>query len=143
VKLSTRLTAITTLVVLSLSVAGVAYASTWTVALHASSHAEAHAQASPAAPTGVTATCVAPASKKEVSVTWSAVSHASEFEVLQSLNGGSYGLVTTLTATAWSSGAGLATGTYNYEVETQIGTNWASSPSSPSATRTISNNACS
>ncbi len=141
-RLSTRLTAITTLVVLSLSVSSVAYASTWTVTLHASSHAEAHAQPSPAAPTGVTAMCVAPASKKEVSVTWGAVSNASEFEVLQSLNGGSYGSVTTLTATAWTSGA-LATGTYNYEVETQIGTNWASSPSSPSATRTISKNACS
>jgi hypothetical protein len=137
VRLSARLTAITTLVVLSLSVAGVAYASTWTVTLHASSHGEAQAQAAPAAPTGVTATCVSPASKKEVSVTWGAVSHASEFEVLQSFNGGSYGATTTLTGTAWTSGA-LATGTYKYEVETQIGTNWASSPSSASATRTIS-----
>lgn len=141
-RLSARLTAISTLVVLSLSVAGVAYASTWTVALHAGSHAEAQAQAAPVAPTGVTATCVAPASKKEVSVTWGAVSHASEFEVLQSLNGAGYASVTTLTASAWTSSA-LATGTYSYEVETQIGTNWASSPSSPSATRSISKTACS
>jgi hypothetical protein len=142
VKLPTRLTVITTLVVLSLSVAGVAYASTWTVTLHASSKAEAQAQAAPAAPAGVTATCVSPASKKEVSVTWGAVTHASEFEVLQSFNSGTYAAATTLTGTAWTSSA-LSTGTYKYEVETQIGTNWASTPSSASATRTISSSSCS
>jgi hypothetical protein len=143
VRLSSRLIAITTVVVLSLSIAGVAYASTWAIALHASSHAEAQAQASPAAPTSVTATCVAPAAKKEISVTWGTVSHATEFELLQSLNGGTYGAVTTLTGTAWTSSSGLSTGTYKYEVETQIGTNWASGPSSASTTRTISNNSCS
>jgi hypothetical protein len=136
-----RLIAILTLALLSLSVAGVAYASNWTVALRAGSSAGAQAQALPAAPTAVTSACTTPASSKQITVTWSSVSRATEFELWQSFNSGSYSSVSTLTGTAWTSSTGLAAGTYSYEVETQVGTNWVSGLSGPTATRTIKNGA--
>jgi hypothetical protein len=135
----TRLIAILTLALLSLSVAGVAYASNWTLSLRSGSSAEAHAQGLPAAPTAVTSACTTPASNKQITVTWGSVSNATDFEVWQSFNSASYTSVGTLTATAWASGTGLAAGTYSYEVETEVGTNWTSSRSSPTATMTIKN----
>jgi hypothetical protein len=135
VSLTSRIIAVLTLVVLSLSVAEVAYASTWTISLHTGSKSEAQSLTLQP-PSGVTSACVTPVSKKEVTVTWGSVSHASEFEVWQSFKGGTYTAVTTLTGTSWTSST-LTSGTYSYEVETEVGTNWVSSKSSPSATRTI------
>jgi hypothetical protein len=138
VNLTTRLVAVIALAVLSLSVADVAYASTWTVQLRTGSSTEAQAQALPATPAGVTAACATPASNKQITVAWSApAGPATDFVVLQSYNGGTYGSVSTLSGTTWTSGAGLAAGTYAYEVETQLGSNWASGASSPSGTLTI------
>ncbi len=136
-----RLIAILSLALLSLSVAGVAYASNWTVALRASSSAGAQAQALPAPPTAVTSACTAPASNQQITVTWTSVSNATEFEVWQSFNSGSYSSVATLTGTAWTSSTGLAAGTYSYEVSGQVGTNWVGGLSGPTATRTIKNGA--
>ena len=55
---------------------------------------------------------------------------------------GTYTLQTTVTTTTWTSAA-LATGSYWYEVVTDIGTNWASAKSPATAQRTISSSACS
>jgi hypothetical protein len=137
----TRLIAVLAVVLLSLSVADVAYASNWTVVVRAGSSAEAQAQALPAAPTAVTSACTTPASNKQITVAWSSVSNATDFEVWQSFNSGTYMSIGTLTGTAWTSGTGLAAGTYTYEVETLVGSNWASGQSSPTAARTIKNGA--
>ena len=55
---------------------------------------------------------------------------------------GTYTLQTTVTTLTWTSAA-LATGSYWYEVVTNIGTNWASAKSAATAQRTISSTVCS
>ena len=123
-----------------LAVADPAYASNWVVRLAAASQGEAHSQAVPVAPSGVTSTCQTPASAKQLKVTWSAVTHATSYQVWQSHNSGAYSSVATATTTSWTSASGLATGTYSYEIKALIGTNWVSVLSSPTTSRTISSN---
>jgi hypothetical protein len=141
VNLTSRVIAVLTLVVLSLSVADVAYASTWTVALHTGSHGEAQSVAL-LPPSGVAAACTTPASNRQVTVTWGTVAHASDFDVLQSVNTGTYLSVATLTGTAWTSST-LSKGSYSYEVETEVGSTWTSAPSSPSTPAiSVTNKVC-
>ena len=80
------------------------------------------------APT-VTSACAAPTSGKKVTVSWSAVTHATSYAIYQS-------------TTTWTSAA-LATGSYWYEVVTDIATNWAGAKSAATTQRTISSSACS
>jgi hypothetical protein len=91
-----------------------------------------------------TSACASPASGKKVAVTWAAITHASGYAIYQSNTTatGTYTLQTTVTTLTWT-GAALATGSYWYEVVTNIGNNWASANSSATAQRTISNSACS
>jgi hypothetical protein len=115
----------------------------WTVGLKTGGSGEAHAQALPAAPLATSA-CASPASGKKVTVTWAAITHATGYAIYQSNTTatGTYTLQTTVTALTWTSAA-LATGSYWYEVVTDIGTNWASAKSAATAQRTISSSACS
>jgi hypothetical protein len=85
-----------------------------------------------------------PTSGKKVTVTWAAVTHATGYAVYQSNTNatGPYTLQQTVTALTWTSAA-LATGSYWYEVVTNIGTNWASAKSAATAQRTIGTSVCS
>jgi hypothetical protein len=118
-------------------------AANWTVGLKTGGSGEAKAQALPAASTPTSA-CASPASGKKVTVTWNAVTHATGYAIYQSNTTatGTYTLQTTVTTLTWTSLA-LATGSYWYEVVTNIGTNWASAKSAATAQRTISSSACS
>jgi hypothetical protein len=111
-------------------------ATTWTVKVATVNSGEAKAQALPAAPVPTSA-CASPASGKKVTVTWTAIAHATNYGVYQSTTvGGTYTLQATVTTATWTSAA-LAAGTYFYEVVTNIGTNWASAKSAATAKRTI------
>ena len=115
----------------------------WTVGLKTGGSGEAPAQGLPAAPVATSA-CASPASGKKVAVTWAAITHATGYAIYQSNTTatGTYTLQTTVTTLTWTSAA-LATGSYWYEVVTNIGSNWASAKSSATAQRTISSSACS
>jgi hypothetical protein len=115
----------------------------WTVGLKTGGSGEAHAQALPVAPTATSA-CATPTSGKKVTVSWAAITHATGYAIYQSNTTatGTYTLQTTVTTTTWTSAA-LVTGSYWYEVVTNIGTNWASAKSAATAQRTISSSACS
>ena len=142
---SALLVAVGVLTSLSLLVSsGSAWATpNWVVHVATVNSGEAKAQALPAAPTP-TSSCASPASSKKVTVTWAAVTHATGYAIYQSNTtaNGTYTLQTTVTALTWTS-AGLATGSYWYEVVTNIGTNWASAKSTATAQRTISSSTCS
>jgi hypothetical protein len=139
------LVAVGVLVALSpLASSGTAWATAnWTVGLKSGGSGEAHAQALPVAPTAASA-CATPTSGKKVTVSWAAITHATGYAVYQSNTTatGTYTLQTTVTTTTWTSAA-LATGSYWYEVVTDIGTNWASAKSAATTQRTISSSACS
>ena len=81
-------------------------ATTWTVALAASSKGEAKSQALPAAP-APTATCSTPASARTVVVSWTAITHATSYGVYQATTSatGTYTLVATVTTATWTSGS--------------------------------------
>ena len=117
-------------------------ASNWIVHVATVNSAEAKAQALPTAPTA-TAACATPTSLKKVTVTWAAITHATNYGVYQSTTvGGTYTLQATVTTTTWTTAA-LAANTYFYEVVANIGTNWASAKSTATAKRTISSTICS
>jgi hypothetical protein len=113
------------------------------VNLATSSSGEAHAQALPAAPTATSA-CASPASGRKVTVTWAAITHATNYGVYQSTTSatGTYTLQATVTVATWTSAA-LAAGHYWYEVVATIGTNWASAKSAATAERTTTSTTCS
>jgi hypothetical protein len=97
----------------------------------------------PVAPTATSA-CATPTSGKKVTVSWAAVTHATGYAIYQSTTTatGTYTLQATVTTATWTS-ATLATGSYWYEVVTDIGTNWAGAKSAATAQRSISSSACS
>jgi hypothetical protein len=106
----------------------------WVTTLAAGSTARAKATG-PAAPTGVTATCVS-ASTDVVTVTWTAASHATGYTVYESKTSGSYTSVASVTTLSWTSGA-LTKAKYKFEITSSIGTKWSSAKSAASAARTI------
>jgi len=122
---------------------GLASASIWTVHLSGGT-GEGRAQTSPAAPTGVTATCTSP-STTTIKVSWSSVTHATNYSVYKSTTSSSsgYSLAATVTSptTSWTSGS-LSSGNYWFEVAVSIGTNWTSGKSSATSQRTIGSSSC-
>ena len=115
--------------------AGPAAASGWPVPAAAGSQAVAAAQSLPVAPANPTSTCSLIA--LQVSVAWSPVPHATGYGVYQSTTGssGSYSLVATVSATAWTSPI-LMLGSYWYRITAFVGS-WTSPPSSPTAGHSI------
>jgi len=114
-----------------------AAASGWTVGSAAGSTSLVQADALPGAPGGVTATCslLTP----DITVTWSAVPHATSYTVYQSTTaaGGPYSVAASgVTGNSWSS-SGLALATFWYEVSATVGTNWEGARSAPTAGNTI------
>jgi hypothetical protein len=118
-------------------------AANWTVALSAGGSGQAKAQALPAAP-APTSACASPTSLREVKLTWTAVTHATNYGVYQSTTSatGTYTLTATVTTATWTSAA-LAAGHYWYEVVTNIGSNWASAKSAATTERTTTSTTCS
>lgn len=118
-------------------------AANWTVGLKSGSAGEAKAQTLPAAPVATSA-CASPTSSREVTVTWAAITHATNYGVYQATTSatGSYTLTATVTTATWTSAA-LAAGHYWYEIVANIGTNWASVKSAATAERTTTSTTCS
>jgi pectate lyase len=113
------------------------------VPLAAASTAVAGAQGPPSAPTGVSAACVSTIGAS-IKVTWSGVSLATSYTVLDSTTSATFGFGTIasgVTGTSWTSG-NLATGTYWFEVMAFIGVNWAGPPSTATSQHTIAVLAC-
>jgi len=75
------------------------------------------------------------------SVTWNFVSMPA-LTGMTATGGAATTLQTTVATTTWTSAA-LATGSYWYEVVTDIATNWAGAKSAATTQRTISSSACS
>jgi hypothetical protein len=118
---------------------GAAFASSWAIVLHAGSTGEAQAQPMPSAPATASAACVS-STQQKVTVTWSAVTHATSYTVLYSTTSATSGYaveVSGQTGTSWTSGT-LGVANYWFEVEGYEGTHWVSSPSSATAETTIS-----
>jgi hypothetical protein len=115
-----------------------AFATSWTVTLHVSSAAEAHAQSPPAAPTGVSDSCVS-SSQQKVTVVWGAVAHASSYTIDYSTTSATSGYaleVSGQTGTSWTSGT-LAAANYWFEVLVYVGTHWVSANSSATGETTV------
>ncbi len=78
-------------------------------------------------------------------ISWSTVTHASNYTVDQSTTSATTGYTaaaTGVTGSSWTSGTLSAT-TYWFEVVALAGTNWVSPNSSATASRTISSTSCS
>jgi len=124
-----------------LATSGTAWATAnWAVHVATTNSGEAHAQALPAAPASATATCAAPTTSKTVTVTWSAVTHATAYAVYESTTTatGTYTVVASgVATTTWTSGTLTAGTHYWFEVLADVGTNWASVKSAATAERTI------
>lgn len=115
-------------------------ASAWSTTLNPASAGRAQSAGTPAAPTAVTATCVA-SSLPLVAVSWSAVSRA-KYTVYQSSTSSTSGftqVATGLTATSWTSPTLAAGRSYWFQVAASVGTNWKSARSTASAGRLIRN----
>ncbi len=78
----------------------------WTIGLKSGGSGEAHAQALPVAPTATSA-CAAPTSGKKVTVSWTAITHATGYAIYQSSTTatGTYTLQATVTTTTWTTAA--------------------------------------
>ena len=133
------------LVCVATTFGGVASGATnWIVVRQANSAGEGSAQALPSAPTGVTATCTSPTTSKKITVSWSAVSHATAYGVYDSTTSatGAYSLVTSVTTTTWTPTTALSAGNYWYKVTASIGTNWTGVESSATVESTINTLKC-
>jgi len=113
-------------------------ATPWRVA--ASGTGQSHAL-QPGAPSAATATCAKSQTSPTVVVAWAGVAPATSYSVLQSTTSATTGYsvaASGLTSTSWTSGSLTAGATYWFEVVTNVGTNWASTPSAATTGLTIS-----
>lgn len=116
--------------------AGPAWGSNWVVPLRSGSKGQAAASAVPAAPTA-TATCSL--ISLQITVSWTAVAHASKYDVYVSSSGsgGPYLLAASgVVGTTWTSPI-LLLGTYFYKVTATVGTTWTTALSAPTVGHTI------
>ncbi len=117
-----------------------ASSSTWTVGLKTGSAGEAVAQPAPVAPSGASASCYSTTQQK-ITVTWTAVTHATSYTILDSTTSaaGTYTATATgQTGTTWTS-ATLGSANYWFKVEAYVGSNWVSTTSTATGETTISN----
>ena len=125
----------------TVTLTGVANAAGWTVLAAAGATAASHSLL-PVPPSGVTATCTAPNTAKTITVTWTAVAHAT-YVIYQSTTSATagYSAVATTAAPSWTSG-NLSSGlTYWYEVSSLIGGSWLSARSAATAGHAIRSSA--
>lgn len=138
--LHTRVTSVVlgaTLAVASQAIdAGPARGSNWVVPLGGGSKGQAAALGVPTAPTA-TATCSLIA--LQITVSWTAVAHASKYDVYVSTTGaaGAYTIAASgVVGTSWVSPI-LLLGTYYYKVTATVGTTWTTALSAPTVGHTI------
>lgn len=113
-----------------------AQGSNWTLTAGSGSAGEGQAQPVPAAPSA-SASCYLLA--LQITVSWSAVTHAGSYSVYESTKSSSGPFTVAasgLTTTSWTSPA-LATGTYWFEVTATLGTSWTTSASAATAPHTV------
>lgn len=132
------LSVLTAIFLISAATPPLAWASAWSTSVSGGSGGQSTAQPAPAAPAAPAATCVSSLGNT-VTVTWTAVAHATSYTVLQATTSasGPYTVVATLATTSWTSGA-LASGSYWFQITATIGTNWTSPASTATTKRTIS-----
>ena len=109
----------------------------WTVTVKSGSTGEA--KSSFLAPAGATGTCVSP-SEKLITVTWTALAHATSFTVYDSTTSSTTGftvVASSVSGTSWASGS-LGAGTYWFQVTAHV-SNWTSANSGSSSPRVITN----
>jgi hypothetical protein len=126
---------------LVLTVAAPAAASNWSDPVAAGSSTQAQAASLPAAPSGVSPACTSSTASK-ISVSWSAVAHATSYTVYDSTTSATTGyrlVASGVTGTSWTSGA-LNSGNYWFELTVSIGTNWTSAKSTASGESTVVKN---
>ncbi len=116
---------------------GGANAATWVVPLAAAGHAQAAAGGPPSTPQGPTASCVTLAPK--VVITWSSVTGATSYVVLESTASAAGPFTTVVGSTSGTTitTGNLVAGNYWFAVESQLGQFWVSATSSSSAESTI------
>jgi hypothetical protein len=127
-------------ILLSINVDTAWAAGNWVVHAAAVTSGEAHAQALPSAPTGVSAACAAPTTSKTIKVSWSAVTHATNYSVYDATTSaaGTYSLIASgVATTSWTSAALTAGTNYWFEVVTNVGSNWTSVKSAATGESTI------
>ncbi len=115
----------------------VSAATKWSVTMKAGGSGEA--RSSFPAPTGVTGTCVA-ATEKDITVTWTALAHATSYTVYDSTTSSSSGfavIVSTVSGLTWTSGS-LGADTYWFQVTAHVA-NWTTADSASSSPRVITN----
>jgi hypothetical protein len=105
----------------------------WQPTLKTGMTAESKATAKPAAPGSVTASCYS-SSRQKVTVSWSAVTHATSYTVWENSTSSATASVTT---TSWTS-ATLSATTYRFKVSANFGTKWKGTKSGYTSTITIS-----
>jgi hypothetical protein len=118
-------------------------ASTWTIGMTAGGRGVAQSRGAPAVPTGVSASCTATLGTT-VSLTWSAATNATSYAVYSSTTSGSSGFslyASGITATTFTTSS-LAAATYWFEVASFTGVNWASAPSTATASHLITAATC-
>lgn len=137
-----RAAAIVLLLLITAGLSGTqAEAGTWIVNAAPNSHALAKSlDLQP--PGDVTATCTSPLTDRTITVSWTAVSHATSYVVYESTTSATAGfsaVATDVTAPTWTSGA-LKKGTYWYAVAVVTGSStWLSAMSAATDAHTIGN----
>jgi hypothetical protein len=124
---------------LTISTAQAASAATnWTIRLATGSHGKARGDAAPAAPTGVSAVCQGVLLNDKIVVSWSAVTHASAYQVYDATSSnGTYSTIgSTVTGTTATVTVGIV-GSYWFKVQAFAGTQWTSPLSTAAGPRTI------
>jgi hypothetical protein len=108
----------------------------WTVSAAAGASGQATSQQL-SAPPAVTASCTLLTTP--ITVSWTAVAHASTYTVYQSTGAGSYTQVGTVSAptTTWSYSPPPVLQTYSFEVAVTLSGTWTSPPSSPTLLITV------
>lgn len=116
--------------------ASTAHGSTWVVPVNTGSNGRAAALGVPSAP-AATATCSLVS--LQITVSWTAVAHASKYDVYVSSTGigGAYSIAAAgVVGTLWVSPI-LLLGTYFYKVTATVGSTWTTALSAPTAGHTI------
>jgi fibronectin type 3 domain-containing protein len=113
-------------------------ATNWTVRLATASHGKARGDTAPAAPTGVTAACQGVLLNDKIVVSWSAVTHASAYQVYDATSAnGTYTTIGSTVTTTTQTVTIATTGSYWFKVQALAGTHWTSPQSTAAGPRTI------
>lgn len=125
-----------------LAISGPASASNWVEAITSGGSAQSQAEALPVPPSSLAVTCVSALGSK-VTVTWSAVTHATSYTLYSSTTSATSGfsaVASGVAGTSWTSAA-LPTGNYWFEVAATVGATWSGGRSAATVETTVVKNA--